>query len=64
MTIPPKLWILAAEVSDRLLKDFKADPNLELGDGFYEMGKGLQTTIVRLEELPNVPETLWLRRCG
>ena len=61
VTAPPKLWILAAEVSDRLLKDFKADPNPELGDGFYEMGKGLQTTIVRLEELPNVPETLWLR---
>ena len=61
VTVPPKLWILAAEVSDRLLKDFKADLNPELGDGFYEMGKGLQTTIVRLEELPNVPETLWLR---
>ena len=52
---------MAAEVSDRLLQDFKADPNPELGDGFYDMGKGLQTTIVRLNELPNVPETLWLR---
>jgi len=61
VTAPPKLWILAAEVSDRLLQDFKADPNPELGDGFYDMGKGLQTTIVRLNELPNVPETLWLR---
>ena len=57
VTVPTKLWILAAEVSDRLLKDFKADPNPELGNGFYEMEKGLQTTIVRLEELPNVPET-------
>ena len=53
--------IIKFEVSNRLLKDFKADPNSELGDGFYEMGKGLQTTIVRLDELPNVPETLWLR---
>jgi hypothetical protein len=58
---PPHLWILAAEVSDRLLKDFKAELDPTLGDGFYLCGKGWRTTIVALDELPNTPETLWLR---
>jgi hypothetical protein len=58
---PPHLWILAAEVSDRLLHDFKAELDPTLGDGFYLCGKGWRTTIVALEELPNTPETLWLR---
>lgn len=58
---PPHLWILAAEVSDRLLKDFKAERDLILGEGFYGCGKGWRTTIVALDELPNTPDTLWLR---
>ena len=58
---PPHLWILAAEVSDRLLKDFKAELDPALGEGFYLCGKGWRTTIVALDELPNTPETLWLR---
>lgn len=58
---PPHLWILAAEVSDRLLQDFKAELDPTLGDGFYLCGKGWRTTIVALDELPNTPETLWLR---
>jgi hypothetical protein len=58
---PPHLWVLAAEVSDRLLNDFKAELDPTLGDGFYLCGKGWRTTIVALEELPNTPETLWLR---
>ena len=58
---PPHLWILAAEVSDRLLKDFKAELDPTLGEGFYLCGKGWRTTIVAIDELPNTPDTLWLR---
>ena len=58
---PPHLWILAAEVSDRLLKDFKAELDPSMGEGFYRCGKGWRTTIVALDELPNSPDTLWLR---
>jgi hypothetical protein len=58
---PPHLWILAAEVSDRLLQNFKAELDPTLGDGFYLCGKGWRTTIVAIDELPNTPETLWLR---
>ena len=58
---PLHLWILAAEVSDRLLKDFKAELDPTLGEGFYLCGKGWRTTIVAIDELPNTPDTLWLR---
>jgi hypothetical protein len=58
---PPYLWILAAEVSDRLLKDFKAELDESLGDGFYRLGKGLRTTIVAIDELPMTLDNLWLR---
>jgi hypothetical protein len=60
----PHLWILAAEVSDRLLNDFVESPGTELMDGVYPLRKGLHTTIVAIEELPVVPETLWLRLMG
>ena len=58
ITAPPYLWILAAEVSDRLLKDFKAELDPTLGEGFYLCGKGWRTTIVAIDELPNTPEAL------
>ncbi|MCU0569864.1 MAG: flagellar assembly protein H [Oculatellaceae cyanobacterium Prado106] len=64
VTEPAKLWILAAEVSDRLLHDFKGEIDPDLGEGFYLLSKGLKTTIVAIAELPTVPETLWLRLMG
>jgi hypothetical protein len=62
--IPPYLWIIAAAVSDRLLTDFGGIIDSELGDGFYKLSKGLNTTIIAVEELPTIPETLWLRLMG
>jgi hypothetical protein len=61
---PSQLWILAAEVSDRLLNDFKGAIDPALGDGFYLLSKGLKTTIVAINELPTMPETLWIRLMG
>jgi hypothetical protein len=61
---PPYLWIVAAEVSDRLLTDFNGNIDPQLGEGFYQLTKGLKTTIIAVEELPTTPETLWLRLMG
>jgi hypothetical protein len=63
-TQSPHLWILAAEVSSRLLNDFLEPPETDLMEGIYPLRKGLHTTIVAIEELPVVPETLWLRLMG
>jgi hypothetical protein len=64
VTERPQLWILAAEVSDRLLNDFAEPPGNDLMEGLYPLRKGLGTTIVAINELPVVPETLWLRLLG
>jgi hypothetical protein len=60
----PRLWILAAAVSDRLITEFQGQLDETLGDGFYRLAPGLRTMIVAIEELPNTPDTLWLRLLG
>jgi hypothetical protein len=61
---PPTLWLLAAEVSDRLLVAFGGVIDPVLGEGFYRLVTGLQTIVVAIDELPRVPESLWLRLMG
>jgi hypothetical protein len=67
-TIPtqdlPQLWILAAEVSDILIREFGGVPDPEQGEGYYRLPTRLRTTIVVIDELPNTPDTLWLRLTG
>jgi hypothetical protein len=60
----PQLWILAAEVSDILIREFSGLPDPEQGEGFYRLATRLRTTIVVIDELPNSVETLWLRLLG
>jgi hypothetical protein len=60
----PQLWILAAEVSDILIREFSGLPDPEQGEGFYRLATRLRTTIVVIDELPNTVETLWLRLMG
>jgi hypothetical protein len=55
VTTPPKLWILAAEVSDRLLQDFTNGVDLQLGEGFYPMKKGLRPPLSQLLNCPQRP---------
>jgi hypothetical protein len=64
VSTPPYLWILAAEVSDRILTDFGGVIDPQLGEGFYRLNTGFKTTLVAIEELPIIPETLWLRLMG
>lgn len=49
---------------DRCLTDFGGVIDSERGEGFHTLTKGLGTTIVAINELPRVPETLWLRLLG
>jgi hypothetical protein len=60
----PQLWILAAEVSDILVHEFGGVPDSEQGEGFYRLPTRFRGTIVVIDELPNTPETLWLRLTG
>jgi hypothetical protein len=62
---PPHLWILAAEVSNRLLDTFNCQLDPDYGDGFYKLAAtGLRTKLVAIAELPTTPDTLWLRLLG
>ena len=60
----PRLWILAASVSDRLIADFRGQVDEAWGEGFYFLAPRLRAAIVAIAELPVVPETLWLRLLG
>jgi hypothetical protein len=60
----PQLWILAADVSDILIREFGGVPDPAQGEGFYRLATRLRTTIVVIDELPNTPDTLWLRLTG
>lgn len=50
VTEKPLLWIVAAEVSDRLVTDFGGIRDGELGEGFYCFPKGCCGTIVVVDE--------------
>lgn len=60
----PRLWILAASVSNRLIEDFRGQIDEAWGEGFYFLAPRLRSAIVAIAELPVVAETLWLRLLG
>jgi hypothetical protein len=60
----PRLWILAASVSERLIGAFGGQMHETWGEGFYFLPTRLRSAIVAIAELPIIPETLWLRLLG
>jgi hypothetical protein len=61
----PTLWILTPTLSDRLLESVGARLDLERwGEGVYVLPSGLKTGIVVIHQLPQTPETLWVRLLG
>ncbi|MGB8701661.1 MAG: hypothetical protein WCD18_19780 [Thermosynechococcaceae cyanobacterium] len=61
----PMLWILASSASKTLLNGFNTTldaPNW--GPGIYFFGHFLRTAIIALNQLPQTPDTLWLRLLG
>jgi hypothetical protein len=61
----PKLWILMPTASKALVDSFNAIPDTENWmQGIYFLGESLRTAIVAIHQLPETPETLWLRILG
>ncbi len=61
----PKLWILVPTASKALLDGFNAKPDTENWmQGIYFLGESLRSAIVVIHQLPETPETLWLRILG
>ncbi|MEG4030913.1 MULTISPECIES: flagellar assembly protein H [unclassified Microcoleus] len=61
----PKLWILMPTASKALVDSFNAIPDTENWmQGIYFLGESLRTAIVAIHQLPETPETLWLRMLG
>ena len=58
----PKLWIWMPTASKALVDSFNAIPDTENWmQGIYFLGEFLRTAIVAIHQLPETPETLWLR---
>jgi Domain of unknown function (DUF4351) len=60
----PFTWILATACSKKILKDYAAMPDEDLGAGVYRLPPGYRRGIVVIRQLPKTPETLWLRCLG
>ncbi|MEG3991401.1 flagellar assembly protein H [Microcoleus sp. S28C3] len=61
----PKLWILMPTASKALVDSFNAIPDTENWmQGIYFLGESLRSAIVAIHQLPETPETLWLRILG
>jgi hypothetical protein len=60
----PKLWILTPTASERILEGFGAKPNETYGKGIYFFPLYFRTAFVVIHQLPETPETLWLRILG
>ncbi|MEP6518011.1 flagellar assembly protein H [Microcoleus vaginatus] len=60
-----KLWILMPTASKALVDSFNAIPDTENWmQGIYFLGESLRTAIVAIHQLPETPETMWLRILG
>ncbi|MEB3295710.1 MAG: hypothetical protein VKJ24_21380 [Synechococcales bacterium] len=60
----PRLWILAATVSQPLVKDLGGQVNAGWYPGVYFLHEIFKTAIVAIDQLPMIPETLLLRVLG
>ena len=61
----PQLWILTPTLSAEKLIDFGAIKDVDSwGEGVYLLPKSFKTGIVVIHQLPETPDTLWLRILG
>ena len=61
----PMLWILTPTASDDFLIGFGAFPDeANWMKGMYFLGSAFRAAIVVIDQLPEIPETLWLRMLG
>ena len=60
----PRLWILTPTASQRIITAFSGQLNPDWGEGIYFLPPALTTSLIVLHQLPETPETLWLRLLG
>ncbi|BAY94982.1 MULTISPECIES: DUF4351 domain-containing protein [unclassified Tolypothrix] len=60
----PKLWILTPTVSETRLSSFGTVQKSDWLSGVHFLPDALRTAIVAIHQLPQTPETLWLRLLG
>lgn len=60
----PKIWVLSPTASPTLLSSFNVNQKEGWLPGVYFLGDALRTAIVAIHQLPQTPETLWLRILG
>jgi hypothetical protein len=60
----PKLWILTPTVSETRLSSFGTMQKADWLSGVHFLPEALRTAIVAVHQLPQTPETLWLRLLG
>jgi hypothetical protein len=60
----PRLWIITPTLSDRILSSFGAFSSTKFCQGVYEIAEYFRAGIVVIHQLPETPETIWLRILG
>ena len=60
----PKLWILTPTISETRLSSFGTIQKEGWLSGVHFLADALRTAIVAIHQLPQTPETLWLRLLG
>ncbi|MEH2443584.1 hypothetical protein CDG77_10835 [Nostoc sp. 'Peltigera membranacea cyanobiont' 213] len=60
----PKLWVLTPTVSETRLSSFGTIEKAGWLSGVHFLPDALRTAIVAIHQLPQTPETLWLRLLG
>ncbi|MDZ8186701.1 MAG: DUF4351 domain-containing protein [Nostoc sp. ChiSLP02] len=60
----PKLWILTPTVSETRLSSFVTMQKADWLSGVHFLPDALRTAIIAIHQLPQIPETLWLRLLG
>ncbi len=60
----PKLWVLTPTISELKLSSFGAIQKEDWCTGVHFLPEALRTAIVAIHQLPETPETLWLRLLG
>ncbi|AHJ27886.1 DUF4351 domain-containing protein [Nodularia spumigena CS-584] len=60
----PKLWILTPTISETRLSSFGTVQKQGWLSGIHFLADALRTVIVAIHQLPQTPETLWLRLLG
>ncbi|MCF4968966.1 DUF4351 domain-containing protein [Nostoc sp. CMAA1605] len=60
----PQLWVLTPTVSEMRLSSFGTVQKSDWLTGVHFLPDALRTAIVAIHQLPQIPETLWLRLLG